>query len=259
MKRFSFSCGVMLRKVMKKSLKKTKKVISLLLIFTLLFTSLLTGIGPIKASATSIPCLQTLIPSGNDFYALMSDGTVKSRGYNTYGELGLGNTYYYDTFTTVPGLSGVIQLLPAREGDGTYALLSNGTVMVCGHNSYGELGLGNTNQYTSFTAVSGLTGVAKLFSTDFSVYALMSDGTVKDCGYNYYGQLGQGNTMQYNSFTTVSGLSGVRELITYCYDVSALMNDGTVKSCGQNYNGELGVGYTSNRLCVAESNNCICL
>ena len=55
--------------------------------------------------------VQQLIAGGYHTVALMTDGTVKTWGNNSEGELGLGNTISRSTPVTVPGLTSVQQLV----------------------------------------------------------------------------------------------------------------------------------------------------
>ena len=81
--------------------------------------------------------------------ALLQSGDVKCWGYNYYGELGLGNRNDIgdDELPTAAGtisLGGSVAELAAGDFH-TCALLTNGDLRCWGLNTFGELGLGNTN------------------------------------------------------------------------------------------------------------------
>ncbi|MHB1483567.1 MAG: RHS repeat-associated core domain-containing protein [Saccharofermentanales bacterium] len=137
----------------------------------------------------------------------------------------------------------LIELIP--DYNDTYALMSDGTVMGCGLNSYGELGQGNTNSYGSFTSIPNVSDVKKIIPAYDRTYVILNDGTVMDCGRNQCGQLGQGDTNDYHSFTAVSGLTDVVDIYIGESCAYALLADGTVKDCGSNTCGKLGQGYVS--------------
>ena len=48
--------------------------------------------------------------AGSHTCALLSDTTVKCFGYNSHGQLGVGDFTNRNTPTAVPGLSGIVQL-----------------------------------------------------------------------------------------------------------------------------------------------------
>ena len=93
-------------------------------------------------------------------YALLSDGTVLAWGNNFYGQLGDGTTVSRSIPQAVPGMSHV-QALVVGETSSAYALLSDGTVLVWGNNSYGQLGDGQ-RVHPKF--------MAKIYALDYSKY-----------------------------------------------------------------------------------------
>jgi hypothetical protein len=71
-------------------------------------------------------------------YAVKTDGTVVSWGYNEYGQLGTGTTTFYTEPQATQGLSGITQISGGLEH--TVALKNDGTVWSFGRNNYGQLG-----------------------------------------------------------------------------------------------------------------------
>ena len=175
--------------------------------------------------------------------ALMNDGTVKSWGDNSCGQLGMGSTTNISTPTNIPGLTGVKQL---AAGNGhTLALMSDGTVKAWGANNIGQLGLGDNganNYRTTPTTILGLGGVKQIVTNESYTLALMNDGTVKAWGANDNGQLGLGDNTNKVAPTIISGLTGVMQLVVGENFTLALMNDGTVKAWGFNFYMQLGFG-----------------
>ena len=93
--------------------------------------------------------------------ALLSDGTVRSWGFNAMGQLGDGTTTKRLRPVTVAGLSTVTDIVGGR--DMSYALLADGTVRAWGGGANGELGNGSlTARQTRPVSVSGLSGVVAM-------------------------------------------------------------------------------------------------
>ena len=84
-------------------------------------------------------------------YALKSDGTVYSWGYNYYGNLGQG--YGDNSAHTIPQkVQKVSNIIQISSGENYLAMLdADGSVWSVGYNGYGQFGTGTT----------GSTGVAQ--------------------------------------------------------------------------------------------------
>jgi len=106
------------------------------------------GLGNTTSPITSPALISSLsnvkqIGCGGTYsLVLLNDGTVKAFGYNTSGQLGLGNvTTPITSPTLIPSLINV--KLIACGGEYSLALLSDGTVKGFGQNTHAQLGLGN--------------------------------------------------------------------------------------------------------------------
>ncbi|MCZ6688290.1 MAG: hypothetical protein O7H41_01680 [Planctomycetota bacterium] len=204
----------------------------------------------------------TVVAAG--FYhtvALLGDGTLRTWGYNEFGQLGHGTTT--NTLTPVPVvdpfdptglLSGVTGVAAGIYH--TAALLGDGTVRSWGHNSSGQLGDGTIAhslvpvQVVDRSDPTGfLTSVSAVAVGWHQTVALLGDGTVRAWGYNYYGVLGDGTIT--DSFTPVQVvdpsdptgfLTGVTAVAAGATHTVALLGDGTLRAWGYNYYGMLGDG-----------------
>lgn len=127
--------------------------------------------------------------------ALKANGTVWAWGENFHGELGNGSFGPPNpTPTQVPGLAGITALAAGRD-EYVLALAANGTVWSWGHNEWGQLGDGTTDDRATPVQVSGLSGVTALAAGRFHSLA-RTNGAVFAWGANYVGQLGDGTTTQ---------------------------------------------------------------
>ncbi|MGV3664023.1 MAG: cadherin-like beta sandwich domain-containing protein, partial [Prosthecobacter sp.] len=193
--------------------------------------------------------------------ALCSDGTLATWGFNSFNELGNGNT----TNSLVPG--GVIRTGTVLEGRtvvgigaGMYhcvVLCSDGTFASWGDNLLGQLGNGTTTAApapvpvtVAGTPLAGKTVVAMAVGT-YHTLVLCSDGSLLAWGGNTFGQLGNGNTTHSSVpvNVTVAGTPLAGKTIVALGAGSghslALCSDGTLAAWGSNMYGRLGNGSTT--------------
>jgi len=194
---------------------------------------------------------------------IMSDGSVRAWGSQTYYLLGDGTTFTrsYPVRTAFPpGFPGASKLYYSYDIQAS-CIDNNGQLWLWGNNDFGSCGTGNTNAVRvpfnasadaansifgkTVTQVAQLCGVQNYMST----LVLCSDGTVHSCGYNGYGQLGVGSTTNASRFAQLPVLSNIveiaggREQYTAYY---ARTNAGALYSWGYNGDGVLGDGGTTN-------------
>ena len=84
---------------------------------------------------------------------LKNDGTLWSCGSNSNGELGLGDTTNRTTFTEITTNVDDAKTFYCSYYH-TFMLKTDGTLWGCGNNQYGQLGLGDTTNRTTFTQVT---------------------------------------------------------------------------------------------------------
>ncbi|NBT84709.1 MAG: hypothetical protein EBT58_07670 [Betaproteobacteria bacterium] len=177
-----------------------------------------------------------MISSGGYFSCALINGEMKCWGYNTYGQLGTGDTTNRTSPASVQGLdSGVAAI---ATGDSfACALTTNGAVKCWGGNNAGQIG--NNTVGTSVltpTLVNGLdSGVASIGLGDSFACALMNTGGVKCWGSGVYGQLGRGSTSNSYIPVNVTGLStGVSSIFAGGSSICALKTDGSMVCWGKN-------------------------
>ena len=205
------------------------------------FTTVYTPSDGITCTAVSCGSYHTHI--------LLSDGSVRATGSNSYGQLGIENSGYLSVFTPSYTPSGGITCTAVSSGNAhTQILLSDGSVRATGINWDGQLGTGNTTaDVTVFTQVytpsDGITCTA--VSCGYShTQILLSDGSVRATGVNSSSQLGTGDKTDVSVFTQVYTPSGGVTCIAASSGFShtqILLSDGSVRATGQNTNGQLGI------------------
>ncbi|BAO05030.1 hypothetical protein CF067_17380 [Clostridium sporogenes] len=140
-----------------------------------------------------------------------------------------------------------IKQIVAKE-DHTIILKADGTVWATGDNSYGQLGLGDTNQRTTPTKIP-IDNVKEVITSTANTIFFKNDGTVWATGDNRYGQLGLGDTNQRTTPTKML-IDNVKKVIAMDNWTFFIKNDGTVWATGASVKpgyykfGQLGIGTT---------------
>jgi alpha-tubulin suppressor-like RCC1 family protein len=109
--------------------------------------------------------------------ALGEGGAVYTWGYNDHGQLGLGDHgagTHRNVPTVVPGVNGVVAV--AAGIFHSFTLSRDGTVMACGKNYNGQLGVGDTDNRDTFTVVAGLRGVVDIDAGRIHTIAVTAEG-----------------------------------------------------------------------------------
>jgi alpha-tubulin suppressor-like RCC1 family protein len=215
----------------------------------------------------------SVVVTGDEHTCVMfTSGAVKCWGYNSVGQLGLGDTAYR---AAQPGQMGDA-LPPVNLGAGrtakalasgvehVCALLDDGSVKCWGSNLYGQLGLGDKasrgdSPSATLAAIDlGPGRTAKSISTSgFHVCAILDDDSLKCWGNNTDGQLGLGDK---NARGDAPGEMGAalpavdlgtgrhaKSVSAGVVHTCAVLDDDTIKCWGSNYRGVLGLGDTASR------------
>jgi alpha-tubulin suppressor-like RCC1 family protein len=190
------------------------------------------------------------VAAGRDFsLALVKDGTVRSWGRNTDGQLGNGDPLPGANKTTpvkVANLSGVKAIATDGFARHALALKQDGTVRSWGDDDSGQLGNGDPLPGTDKAApvrVKNLSGVKAVAAGGYHSLALLSSGKVRSWGANLDGQLGNdrsGIGTEKNTPVSVSQLTNVRTISGGAYHSLAVLEGGSARSWGDNEYGQLG-------------------
>ena len=125
------------------------------------------------------------------------------------------------------------------SGKHTLALTDNGYLYSCGHNWYGELGIGKQTQYEwEFYYVMG--NVKDMAADRNLTLIVTNDNELYTCGAGDKGQLGNGHITTYYS-TPHKVMDNVKKVATFWDASLVLKNDGTLWTFGCNKLGQLGI------------------
>jgi len=135
----------------------------------------------------------------------------------------------------------------------TYAVKTDGTLWAWGDNSFGRLGVGDTEDRHSPVKVMDNVSTITAFNIENdgyytwdSAFVVKVDGTLWAWGRNNHGQLGVGDTE--DRYTPVKVMDNVSTIaLGYRDSAYAVKTDGTLWAWGRNNHGQLGVGDTEDR------------
>ncbi len=212
---------------------------------------------------TSVQDVAWVAACGDFALCRTSAGRVYGAGTNNYGQLGIGGTTAVNVWTpanvTLP--ADRIYLCGNSSGGATaYIVDEENQLWVCGSNTAGQLGLGNTANLSSFARVSldepwqGKIAKIRCLCTDNdapAVIILDTAGALWSAGRNTLGQLARGDNAKAainNRFAKM--VHGLRADLRFSdvfiagysnsHHVLALASDGRLLSCGYNGWGQLG-------------------
>jgi alpha-tubulin suppressor-like RCC1 family protein len=191
--------------------------------------------------------------NGNHALALTRRGVVMAWGYNTEGQLGIGEMPIINFKTrtaarmdylpfpmAIPGLA---EVTAVSAGDAhSLALLKDGTVRAWGMNRWGQLGDGTTIRRTSPVQVQGVRNAVAVAAGSRLSAALLADGTVMTWGVGNYalGRPGFKIDGAHPVPELVAGVSGIRSFAHGGSHILALTHAGTIVSWGNSAVGEVG-------------------
>jgi alpha-tubulin suppressor-like RCC1 family protein len=173
--------------------------------------------------------------------AIVSDGTVRCWGRDTFGQIGDDATLA-DKNSAVPVAAVGSAVAIAGGGNNvnhSCALLSNGGVKCWGLNSSGQLGLGQTSPSQTPLATS---------IAFANPYVSITEGASRTCGIRPNGTVECWGDVSVASPASQSGLVGVASGTSVVSGIGitcALSPDGIPKCWGSNYNGQVGDGTTA--------------
>ena len=135
-------------------------------------------------------------------YVLDTNNQLWGAGANTHGQLGQGNTNSYNQFikVNINGLdlntTNIVKIEASNYNLTGNAIIicDNGKAYGCGENSYGQLGIGNTQNQTNFIDLTQYdekwSNVKDLYTSGIYIFVLTNDNKLYGAGYNTEGALG---------------------------------------------------------------------
>jgi alpha-tubulin suppressor-like RCC1 family protein len=225
-----------------------------------------------------------LVAGGNHTCARLDNGQLKCWGYNSSGQLGLGDVVNRgdsgvaghlmgDALPAVNLGAGRTAVALAAGGAYTCVRLDNGQAKCWGFNLFGQLGLGDVvnrgdsgaaghlmgDSLPAVNLGAGRTAVA-LAAAGGHTCARLDNGQLKCWGYNGFGNLGLGDTVNRGDSGAAGHLMGdalpavnlgmgrtAVALAAGGFHTCARLDNGQLKCWGYNGFGNLGLGDTVNR------------
>ena len=200
----------------------------------------------------------------NHAIMLDADGNVWSTGYNSSGQLGIGNTDIQVQPKQMTSVSGVKEI--AAGTNHSIMLAENGYVYSVGNDSNSQLGNGNSTNISTPTYVRNTSGNlvsdAKHVKAggDSTYISRKKDTEGKSqgmyvIGYNNYGQLFTQNTTTQPYAKEVEKNLDILEIAPTQYSTALIVDgEGNVYTVGYDGQGQLGNGiyeHSKNKICIS--------
>ena len=199
----------------------------------------------VPTEVTSLGKDNVAVETGHNLtVVLKSDGSVRTAGLNSDGQLGDGTTTLRRSPVRVQGLTDAVAIAAGR--DMTYAIRSNGQLVGWGRNDEGQLGDGTLTRRPAPVRVGTLSNVVRVAGGRDHGLAVLADGSAWSWGSNDYAQVGDGTQTDRTSPVRIIA-SGIEDVAGGAHHSYALRTDGTVASWGRNYRANLGDGTTTMR------------
>ena len=191
--------------------------------------------------------IKAIEAGGNTTYAITNNGEVYSWGYNTYGQIGIGNT----TTQLKPVKTSLesIKQISANQYHAV-ALTENGEVYVSGYNAEGELGIGNNQnsvekwqKMRNPSNTDDMKNVKQVATGRYHTMVLTNDEKVYATGYNNTKQLADGTTTTRNLLkpmkdSTDKEITNVKTIEAAGYSSYIITNNNELYSAGYNNYGQ---------------------
>jgi alpha-tubulin suppressor-like RCC1 family protein len=171
-----------------------------------------------------------------------SNGLLSAWGDNSSGQIGNNSTldqpFPLNITNGVRSMSGGLSF--------SLALMTNGQVLSCGYNLYGQLGIGDKIQQLTNRNVLLTNPVSKVAAGAYHALALDLDGRVWGWGRNATGEMGPTNATTVLTPYQLTNFARITNLTVGVSHNLAVDENGFVWGWGLNDRGQLGNGTTAN-------------
>ncbi|NXI41428.1 RPGR regulator, partial [Galbula dea] len=186
-----------------------------------------------------------LLSCGDEHTAIVTgNGKLYMFGSNNWGQLGLGSKNTVNKPTCVKALKPEKTKLAVCGRNHTLVYTEKGNVYAAGGNSEGQLGLGDTEERTTFHLISFFTNqhkIKQLAAGSYTSAAVTEDGQLFVWGDNSEGQLGLAD----EAFVSVPCQVDVGKPVSFVscgyYHSALITGDGELYTFGEPENGKLGL------------------
>jgi len=179
-----------------------------------------------------------------NMFAIAPNNTLWAAGYNSFGQLGVGDTTDKNSMTQVSGTNWYKVSPSINYGYHTLGLKANGTLWAWGDNGYGELGNGTTGgNQTSPTQVGSGDNWAYIHAGYLRSFAITTSGTLWAWGNGDNGALGIGTYSYPYTYPNPTPVDSLCTKVSSTWSATFIIKtNGTLWASGRNYSGVLGIG-----------------
>ncbi|XP_064007999.1 X-linked retinitis pigmentosa GTPase regulator isoform X2 [Pogoniulus pusillus] len=186
-----------------------------------------------------------LISCGDEHTAIVTgNGKLYMFGSNNWGQLGLGSKTTVSKPTCIKALKPEKTKLAVCGRNHTLVYTEKGNVYAAGGNSEGQLGLGDTEERTTFHLISFFTNqhkIKQLAAGSYTSAAVTEDGQLFVWGDNSEGQLGLADEACVCVPCQVDVGKPVSSISCGYYHSALITGDGELYTFGEPENGKLGL------------------
>ncbi|KFW05462.1 X-linked retinitis pigmentosa GTPase regulator, partial [Eurypyga helias] len=186
-----------------------------------------------------------LISCGDEHTAIVTgNGKLYMFGSNNWGQLGLGSKNTVSKPTCVKALKPEKTKLAVCGRNHTLVYTEKGNVYAAGGNSEGQLGLGDTEERTTFHLIRFFTNqhkIKQLAAGSYTSAAVTEDGQLFVWGDNSEGQIGLANETYVSIPWQVDVGKRVSSVSCGYYHSALITGDGDLYTFGEPENGKLGL------------------
>ncbi|KAF1495662.1 X-linked retinitis pigmentosa GTPase regulator, partial [Pygoscelis antarcticus] len=185
------------------------------------------------------------ISCGDEHTAIVTgNGKLYMFGSNNWGQLGLGSKKTVSKPTCVKALKPEKPKLAVCGRNHTLVYTEKGNVYAAGGNSEGQLGLGDTEERTTFHLIRFFTNqpkIKQLAAGSYTSAAVTEDGQLFMWGDNSEGQIGLADEACVNVPCQVDVGKPVSSVSCGYYHSALITGDGELYTFGEPENGKLGL------------------